>query len=151
MGWMVPAPICCAARQSAEVIFRKDRSLSMEATPVGLDPGKDVFQVHGVTADGMVVFNHSIRRRQSLKFFETSPSCLVATEACGPTHHWAREYRALEHDVGLLPATPTLKPHVKRRKQRQTRLMPDDQRGRYATDHAVRVSDVEGTTISSDP
>ncbi|SMC14372.1 hypothetical protein ROA7745_04239 [Roseovarius aestuarii] len=35
----------------------------MEVTTIGLDLGKDVFQAHGVTADGTVVFNRSIRRR----------------------------------------------------------------------------------------
>ncbi len=39
----------------------------MEATTVGLDLGKDIFQVHGISADGTVVFNRSIRRRQLLK------------------------------------------------------------------------------------
>ena len=46
----------------------------MEVTTVGLDLGKDVFQVHGITANGTVVFNRSIRRRQLLKFFETLPT-----------------------------------------------------------------------------
>jgi transposase len=87
----------------------------MEVTTIGLDLGKDVFQVHGITADGTVVFNCSIRRRQLLKFFETLPSCLVGIEACGSAHHWARELRAIGHDVRLLPAT-YVKPYVKRGK-----------------------------------
>ena len=87
----------------------------MEVATIGLDLGKDVFQVHGVTADGTVVFNRSIRRRQLLKFFESLPSCLVGIEACGSAHHWARELRALGHDVRLMPAT-YVKPYVKRGK-----------------------------------
>ena len=87
----------------------------MEVTTIGLDLGKDVFQVHGVTAGGTVVFNRSIRRRQLLKFFETLPSCLVGIEACGSAHHWARGLRALGHDVRLMPAT-YVKPYVKRGK-----------------------------------
>lgn len=31
----------------------------IEVATIGLDPGKDVFQVHGITADGTVVFNRS--------------------------------------------------------------------------------------------
>lgn len=87
----------------------------MEVTTIGLDPGKDVFQVHGITADGAVVFNHSIRRRQLLKFFETLPSCLVGIEACGSAHHWARELSAIGHEVRLMPAI-YVKPYVKRGK-----------------------------------
>lgn len=87
----------------------------MEVTTVGLDLGKDVFQVHGISADGTVVFNRSIRRRQLLRFFETLPSCLVGIEACGSAHHWARELSAVGHDVRLMPAV-YVKPYVKRGK-----------------------------------
>ncbi len=55
----------------------------MQVTTVGLDLAKDVFQVHGVTADGTVVFNRSVRRAQLLPFFEKLPPCLVGMEACG--------------------------------------------------------------------
>lgn len=55
----------------------------MEVTTKGLDLGKDVFRAHGITADGTVVFDRSIRRRQLLKLFETLPSCLVGIKACG--------------------------------------------------------------------
>lgn len=87
----------------------------MEVTAVGLDRGKDVFQVHGITANGTVVFNRSVRRRHLLKFFETLPSCLVGIKACGSAHHWARELIAIGHDVRLMPAA-YVKPYVKRGK-----------------------------------
>lgn len=87
----------------------------MEVTTVGLDLGKDVFQAHGITSDGTVVFNRTIRRIQLLKFFEKLPSCLVGIEACGSAHHWARELTAIGHDVRLMPAA-YVKPYVKRGK-----------------------------------
>ena len=87
----------------------------MEVTTVGLDLGKDVFQVHGITADGTVAFNRTIRRRQLLKFFEKLPSCLIGIEACGSAHYWARELIAIGHDVRLMPAV-YVKPYVKRGK-----------------------------------
>ena len=87
----------------------------MEVTTIGLDLGKDVFQVHGIAADGTVVFNRSVRRKQLLKFFETLPNCLVGIEACGSAHHWARELTAIGHDVRLIPAV-YVKPYVKRGK-----------------------------------
>ena len=87
----------------------------MEVTTIGLDLGKDVFQVHGITADGTVIFNRSVRRNQLLKFFETLPSCLVGIEACGSAHHWARELTAIGHYVRLMPAT-YVKPYVTRGK-----------------------------------
>ncbi|WP_435230032.1 hypothetical protein ACMAZE_15105 [Pseudopelagicola sp. nBUS_20] len=50
----------------------------MEVTTTELDLGKDVFQVHGITADGTVVFNRTIRRRQLLNFFETLSCARIA-------------------------------------------------------------------------
>jgi len=37
----------------------------MQVTTVGLDLAKNVFQVHGVTEDGTVAFNRSLRRAQN--------------------------------------------------------------------------------------
>ena len=45
----------------------------MQVTTVGLDLAKDVFQIHGVTTDGTVLFNRSVRRAQLLPFFEKLP------------------------------------------------------------------------------
>lgn len=58
---------------------------------VGLDPAKNVFQVHGVDASGQVAFRRQLRRAQVLTFFRSLPPCLVGVEACATSHHWARE------------------------------------------------------------
>ena len=63
----------------------------MEVSTIGLDLAKNVFQVHGVSGEGALVFNRSLRRGQVLGFFEKLPPCLVGIEACGASHHWARE------------------------------------------------------------
>lgn len=59
----------------------------MKATTVGLDLAKNIFQVHGVTEKGEVVFNHALRRAQLLAFFKKLPPCLVGMEACGSSHY----------------------------------------------------------------
>ena len=74
----------------------------MQVTTVGLDLAKNIFQVHGITGDGEVVFNRALRRAQLLKFFERLDPCLVGVEACGTGHHWARELVQLGHDVKLI-------------------------------------------------
>lgn len=79
-----------ALRPIEEVIFCKERSPTMEVVTVGLDLGRDVFQVHGVTSDGTIVFNRSVRRRQLLKFFGKLSSSLVGIEPCGSAHHRPR-------------------------------------------------------------
>jgi transposase len=87
----------------------------MEITTIGLDLAKRVFQVHGVDAAGRVVVRKSLRRAQMLPFFAKLPSCLVGMEACGTSHHWARELIKLGHEVRLMPPA-YVKPYVKRGK-----------------------------------
>ena len=74
----------------------------MEVSTIGLDLAKNVFQIHGVDASGRIVIRRAIRRSQVLPFFAKLPPCLVGIEACGTSHHWARELLSLGHDVRLM-------------------------------------------------
>ncbi|KQN74681.1 IS110 family transposase [Sphingomonas sp. Leaf62] len=87
----------------------------MEISTIGLDLAKNVFQVHGIDADGNVVVRRTLRRAQLLPFFASLPPCLVGMEACGTAHHWARELIKLGHDIRQMPAA-YVKPYVKRGK-----------------------------------
>jgi transposase len=87
----------------------------MEISTIGLDLAKNVFQVHGISATGEVVMRKALRRSQMLPFFEKLAPCLVGAEACGTSHHWARELTKLGHEVRLMPAA-YVKPYVKRGK-----------------------------------
>jgi transposase len=87
----------------------------MHATTIGLDIAKHVFQVHGVDASGAVVIRQKLRRSEVLAFFETLAPALIGMEACPTSHHWARELRALGHEVRLMPPA-YVKPYVKRQK-----------------------------------
>src|SRR5262245_43550891 len=87
----------------------------MQASTIGIDLAKNVFQVHGVDAAGEVTITKRLRRSQMLPLFERLPPCLVGMEACATSHHWARELRALGHDVRLMPAS-YVKAYVKRNK-----------------------------------
>jgi transposase len=87
----------------------------MQVTTVGLDLAKSVFQVHAVDEEGRVVVRKALRRAQVLQFFARLPSCLVGMEACGTSHHWARELTELGHEVRLMPPA-YVKPYVKRGK-----------------------------------
>jgi transposase len=84
-------------------------------TTIGLDIAKNVFQVHGVDANGVAVVRQRLSRGRMLKFFEKLPPCLIGIEACASSHYWARELVALGHDVKLMPAQ-FVKPYVKRGK-----------------------------------
>ncbi len=87
----------------------------MVITTIGLDIAKRVFQVHGADATGKAQLRRKLQRAEVLTFFASLPPCLVGIEACSTAHHWAREIRALGHEVKLMPAS-YVKPYVKRGK-----------------------------------
>jgi transposase len=87
----------------------------MQVTTVGLDLAKNVFQVHGVDAEGKVVITRQLRRTQMIEFFSKLPSCLIGMEACATAHYWDRELIALGHTVRLMPPS-YVKAYVRRAK-----------------------------------
>jgi transposase len=90
-------------------------AIRMQISTIGIDLAKRVFQIHGVDQDGNVVLRKQLRRAQVLGFFAKLPPCLVGMEACGTSHHWAREIATLGHEVRLMPPQ-YVKPYVKRNK-----------------------------------
>ena len=86
-----------------------------KVTTIGLDLAKNVFQVHGVDAEGNVCVARQLRRKEVLAFFAKLPPCLIGMEACGSAHYWAREIAKLGHTVKLMPAK-YVKAYVKRGK-----------------------------------
>jgi transposase len=82
---------------------------------IGMDTSKSVFQLHGVNAAEQVVLRKQLRRRQVLEFFARLEATKIGMEACGGAHYWARELRALGHEVVLLPPQ-YVKPYAKRGK-----------------------------------
>ena len=86
----------------------------IEISIIGLDLAKNVFQVHGVDAEGNV-FRRQLRRNAVEKFFAQLPACTVGVEACGSAHHWARVIGRYGHEVRLMPPA-YVKPYVKRNK-----------------------------------
>ena len=86
-----------------------------EVTTIGLDIAKNVFHAHGADAGGSPLFSRKISRTKLMEFFARQPRCLVALEACGGAHHWARELSLLGHHVKLIPPA-YVKPFVKRNK-----------------------------------
>jgi transposase len=92
----------------------KEASMN-EVSTIGLDIAKHVFLAHGADASGRQVFSRKIGRGKLLDFFAAQPRCLVALEACGGAHHWARELIRMGYEVRLIPPA-YVKPFVKRHK-----------------------------------
>lgn len=70
---------------------------------IGMDIAKNVFQIHAVDRDTGEVEKIKVKRDRVLKFFANRSPSLVAIEACGGAHFWARTLKALGHQVKLLP------------------------------------------------
>ena len=82
---------------------------------IGVDTSKSVFQLHGVDEAEQPMLRRKLRRAQFLAFFASLPPVRVAMEACGASHHWARQLQALGHEVALIPPQ-YVKPYVQRGK-----------------------------------
>jgi len=82
---------------------------------IGLDTSKALFTLHCVDAAGKPLLRINLRRSQLLGFFKRHAPTVVAMEACGGSHHWARKLMALGHEVRLIPPQ-YVKPYLKRGK-----------------------------------
>src|ERR1700693_2255439 len=73
-------------------------------TTVGLDLAKQLIALHAVDARGMLVLRKVLRRDALLAWSGALPPCVIAMEACGGAHHWARELVRQGHTVRIIPA-----------------------------------------------
>jgi transposase len=80
---------------------------------IGLDLGKNYFQVHGLESESGAAMTRKLSRAKVLGFFAGLAPCRVGMEACGSAHYWARELAALGYEPVLI-APAYVKPYVKR-------------------------------------
>jgi transposase len=78
-------------------------------TTIAVDLSKNVFEVAVSRESGRVCERRRLSRGQLTRFFAQRPPATVLLEACGSSHHWARQIEGLGHRVLLLP------PHHTRR------------------------------------
>lgn len=76
---------------------------------------KNVFQLHGVNIFGKTILKKRISRSGLKQWVALLPPCLIGMEACVGTHHWARVFQELGHQVKLMPPQ-YVKPYVKSNK-----------------------------------
>lgn len=82
---------------------------------IGVDLAKNVFQAHGATMQGEVLFRKKLSRTTFRTFMAGHEPAVVVLEACGSAHYWARELQAFGHQVKLI-APQYVRPFVKRMK-----------------------------------
>jgi transposase len=87
----------------------------VQATIIGFDIAKNVFQIYGEDASGKKVPSKRLKRDATEEFFAKLPPTVIGIEACGSSHHWGRLLSAMGHEVRLIPPG-YVKPFVKRNK-----------------------------------
>jgi transposase len=91
----------------------------MEDIIIGVDLAERIFQLHGATGSGELLFRKRLTRDQFRDFMSRHSPSSVVLEACGSSSYWAREMQALAHKVRLI-APQYVKPFVKRQKNGAT-------------------------------
>src|ERR1700752_924451 len=71
---------------------------------IGIDIGKNSFQVVGHDQRGAIVLRQKWSRGQISTRLANLPPCLIGMEACVGAHHLSRKLQALGHQARLMPA-----------------------------------------------
>ena len=82
---------------------------------IGVDLAKNYFQVPALVNEGSAAVKRKLTRSKMHRFFSQIEPSSIGMEACGSAHYWARELKAMGHDVLLMPPS-YIKPYVKRGK-----------------------------------
>jgi transposase len=82
----------------------KGASIMKNIKLLSIDVAKNVFQVAGILANQKVAFNRQIKRSDLMEFMAQQKKTEVVMEACYSSHYWARQFKAMGHNVRLLPA-----------------------------------------------
>jgi transposase len=91
-----------------------DTTLSPLAT-IGVDIGKEVFHIVGLSTDGRIAFRRKIKRLALVETFKKLPPGVVGMEGCRSAHFVSRTLRQLGHRPKIIPAI-YVKPFVKGQK-----------------------------------
>jgi len=87
----------------------------MNLHAIGIDLGKTVFHLVGLSQTGEVVVRKKFSRTQLLRFTSNVRVDLIGMEACPGSHFLGRALREQGHEVRLMPAQ-YVKPFVKTNK-----------------------------------
>lgn len=91
------------------------RNTPRDCAVFGVDIGKNVFHLVGLSAEGAPIQKWKFRRDTLLQFFQRARRTLVGMEACPGSQWLARKLKELGHDVRIIPAQ-FVKPYVKSNK-----------------------------------
>lgn len=87
----------------------------MKVHVCGIDIGKTVFHLVGLSKEGHIVIKKRFSRKQLITFTVNIPTCLIGIEACPGAHFLTRALLKQGHNVKLMPAE-YVRPFVKSNK-----------------------------------
>jgi transposase len=87
----------------------------MEIRSLGIDLAKNVFQLHGRDCQGRPVLEKKLTRVRFSEQISKLAPCTIGLEAGSGSHHWARKFTAMGHEVRVMPPQ-YVKPFVKTNK-----------------------------------
>src|SRR5262245_28072746 len=88
----------------------------MDVAIVGVDLGKNVFELHGVSRSGQVVLRRRVSRERLMEHIAQLPPCLIGIEACAGAFYWQRRFSEHGHTVKII-SPQYVKPFVCRRQK----------------------------------
>src|ERR1700730_11165628 len=81
---------------------QRGRPSMKEFIRVGVDLGKNYFQIHALASEDGRAATRKLGRQAMRKLFSEAKPCVVGMEACGSAHYWGRELIAMGHAVRLI-------------------------------------------------
>lgn len=98
------------------IVSRKGKVTIMNRTNIiGIDLAKHIFHLVGHDHAGRETFRKKLSRQKTLQLLSVHEPVIVAMEACGGCHWFARKCQEFGHQVKLIPAQ-YVKPYVKTNK-----------------------------------
>jgi transposase len=86
-----------------------------QVSVLGIDIAKQLVHVVGMDDTGAILCRKRLTRRALMPFIAQLPPVVIAMEACGGAHYWARRFREHGHMVKLM-APQFVEPYVKSNK-----------------------------------
>jgi len=77
---------------------------SSATTVIGIDIGKNSFDVVGLDDRGAIILRQKWSRGQIEARLANMPPCLIGMEVCVGAHHLSRKLKAFGHDARFMPA-----------------------------------------------
>ena len=120
----------------------------MEHTTIAVDLAKSVFQVAVSHRAGRIDTEKRLARDRFLPYLAQQPPATVLLEACGSSHHWARQLAQFGHVVRLLPAHDVHR-YVRRNKTDRADAKALLEAARNDEIHPVPIKTIEQQAITS--